>query len=155
MISQAMRHIVERFEHVAYIVLIVFLIVVLFFTFLELGWLVVTGLFEVSPLRLENQELLELFGYFLLVLIGLELLETIKAYLERSEFHVEIIILVAIIAIARKVILLGTSTPGELIGIALIIIALCGGYYLVRQAGLPYPHLPDNRGSSSERRKEP
>jgi len=150
-----MRHYVEWFERVAYIVLIAFLIVVLFFTIIELGWLVVIGLFQVSAFRLENQEVLDLFGYFLLVLIGLELLETIKAYLERSEFHVEIVILVAIIAIARKVILLGTTTPGELIGIALIIIALCGGYYLVRRAGLPYTLSHNNRGHSSEGRKEP
>ncbi|CVK32138.1 phosphate-starvation-inducible PsiE family protein [Methanoculleus bourgensis] len=150
-----MHHFVEWFERFTYLVLIVFLVVVLLFTLLELGWLTFIGLFEVTPLRLESPELFELFGYFLLVLIGLELLETIKAYLERREFHVEIIILVAIIAIARKVILLGSATPGELIGIALIIIALCGGYYLLRRAGLPYSLSPDNRMSSSERREEP
>lgn len=149
-----MHHFVEWFERFTYLVLIVFLVVVLLFTLLELGWLTFIGLFEVTPLRLESSELFELFGYFLLVLIGLELLETIKAYLERREFHVEIIILVAIIAIARKVILLGSATPGELIGIALIIIALCGGYYLLRRAGLPYSLSPDNRMSSSERREE-
>lgn len=150
-----MHHFVEWFERFTYLVLIVFLVVVLLFTLLELGWLTFIGLFEVTPFRLESPELFELFGYFLLVLIGLELLETIKAYLERREFHVEIIILVAIIAIARKVILLGSATPGELIGIALIIIALCGGYYLLRRAGLPYSLSPDNRVPSSERREEP
>jgi len=150
-----MHHFVEWFERFTYIALIVFLMVVLFFTLLEFGWLLVIGLFEVSAYRLENPELIELFGYFLLVLIGLELLETIKAYLERREFHVEIIILVAIIAIARKVILLGHATPGELIGIALIIIALCGGYYLLRKAGLPYTPSPDKRILSSDKQEEP
>ena len=140
-----MRRFVERFEHVTYIALIVFLVVLLSFSLLELGWMVVTAVFEVSTYRLDSDELFDLLGYFLLILIGLELLETIKAYLDRKEFHVEIIILVAIIAIARKVILLDTSTAGELIGIALIIIALCGGYYLVRRAGLPHSLRPGRR----------
>jgi uncharacterized membrane protein (DUF373 family) len=140
-----MRHFVERFEHFTYIVLIVFLVVLLFFTLLELGWLVVAGLFEGTAYRLDSDELFSLLGYFLLVLIGLELLETIKAYLDKREFHVEIIILVAIIAIARKVILLDATTAGELAGIALIIIALCGGYYLIRRAGPPRSLPPPGR----------
>lgn len=152
-IKPYMRHFLEWFERFMYIALIVFLIVVLVFTLLELGWLMAIGLFGVSTFRLENQEVLELFGYFLLILIGLELLQTIRVYLERREFHVEIILLVAIIAIARKVILLGTETSGELIGIALVIIALCGGYFLIRRAGIPYPFSQDSEAISSERRE--
>ncbi|WP_292519484.1 phosphate-starvation-inducible PsiE family protein [Methanoculleus sp.] len=150
-----MRRFVERFEHFTYIVLIIFLIVLLSFTLLELGWLVVGGLIDESTFRLDSQDLFDLLGYFLLVLIGLELLETIKAYLDRREFHVEIIILVAIIAIARKVILLGTAPVEELVGIALIIIALCGGYYLVRRAGMPHSPLPDDGVPSPAGREEP
>jgi len=59
-----------------------------------------------SAFRLENHELLSFFGFFLLVLIGIEFLDTIKAYLRDSVIYVEIVILVAIIAISRKVILL-------------------------------------------------
>ena len=150
-----MRRFVEIFERFVYIALIVFLVVLLSFSLLELGWMVAVGVFEVSAFRLESAELFHLFGYFLLILIGLELLETIKAYLDRKEFHVEIIILVAIIAIARKVILLGSATAGELIGIALIIIALCGGYYLIRRAGLPRSSSPDDLVPSSGGREEP
>ena len=150
-----MRRWLELFERFTYIVLMAFLVVVLLFALFELGWLLFAGLLEGPIYRLTSQKLFDLFGYFLLILIGLELLETIKAYLERREFHVEIIILVAIIAIARKVILLGSATAGELIGIALIIIALCGGYYLIRRAGMPHSLPPDNHGPSPERREEP
>lgn len=149
-----MRRFVERFEHVTYIALIVFLVVLLSFSLLELGWMVVTAVFEVSTYRLDSDELFDLLGYFLLILIGLELLGTIKVYLSRREFHVETIILVAIIAIARKVILISTATPGELIGIALIIIALCSGYYLVHRAGLPRSLPPEDPPSAPESREE-
>jgi uncharacterized membrane protein (DUF373 family) len=150
-----MRRFVERFEHFVYAVLIAFLVVLLFFTLLELGWMVAEAVFEISVYRLDSGELFGLLGYFLLVLIGLELLETIKAYLDRREFHVEIVILVAIIAIARKVILLESPDTGELIGIALIIIALCGGYYLVHRAGMPRALPPDDGTAPSGRREAP
>ncbi len=150
-----MRPWLELFERFTYIVLMAFLVVVLLFALFELGWLLFAGLLEGPIYRLTSQKLFDLFGYFLLILIGLELLETIKAYLDRKEFHVEIIILVAIIAIARKVILLGSATAGELIGIALIIIALCGGYYLIRRAGLPRSSSPDDLIPSSGGREEP
>jgi len=65
-----LRRFVERFEHFTYIVLIVFLVVLLFFTLLELGWLVVAGLVEGTVYRLDSDELFSLLGYFLLVLIG-------------------------------------------------------------------------------------
>ena len=149
------RRFVELFERFIYVALIVFLVVLLFFTLLELGWMGVEGVFEVFAYRLDSDELFTRPGYFLLVHIGLEFLETIKACLDRREFHVETIFLVANIPGARKIILLGSATPGELIGIALIIIALCGGYSLLRRAGLPYSLSPDNRVSPSERREEP
>ena len=149
-----MYRFVERFEHTVYIVLIIFLMLLLFFALLELGWLVVEGLFDDTLYRFDSLDLFDLLGHFLLILIGLELLQTIKAYLNRREFHVETIILVAIIAIARKVILLGTATAGELIGIGLIIIALCGGYYFIRQAGLPSFLSPRYPAPSSEGREK-
>jgi uncharacterized membrane protein (DUF373 family) len=79
-----MRRFVERFENFTYIMLIIFLVVLLFFALLELGWLVVAGLFEDTAYRLDSDEFFSLPGYFLLVLIGLELLERIKAYLRES-----------------------------------------------------------------------
>jgi len=85
---------------------------------------------------LEIDELIEIFGLFMLVLIGIELLETIiKTYLDRSTEHVTIVIAVALIAISRKVIVLGKQefTGDILLGIAAVIIALAGGYYLIRR----------------------
>jgi hypothetical protein len=55
---------------------------------------------------LDITELLDLFGLFLLVLIGVELLDTLKAYIKDNVVHVEVVLTVAMIAIARKVIIL-------------------------------------------------
>jgi uncharacterized membrane protein (DUF373 family) len=71
-----------------------------------------------------------------MILIGLELIETIKVYLVEEMVHVEIIFLVAIIAITRKVIILDVKSlpPLTLIGVAAIILALSGGYYWLKKA---------------------
>ena len=85
---------------------------------------------------LDVDELLELFGAFLLVMIGVELLNTVKTYLTKKTIHVEVVLLVGIIAIARKVVILEPKTmePLTLIGIAAIIFALTAGYYFVKLA---------------------
>ncbi len=82
---------------------------------------------------LEIGELLEIFGMFLLVLIGVELLETVKMYFTQKTVHVEVVLTVALIAIARKVIILDIKKVPSLtlIGIAAIIVALSAGYYLL------------------------
>jgi uncharacterized membrane protein (DUF373 family) len=85
---------------------------------------------------LEIDELLDIFGFFLLILIGVELLETIKAYLVEHVVHVEIVLEVALIAIARKVIILEPKElpPLTLLSIAALIVTLAIAFYLEKQA---------------------
>lgn len=82
-------------------------------------------------------ELLELFGSFLLVLVGMELLNMVKAYITEKTVHVEVTLAVSIIAIARKVVILEPKEMDgpTLLGIAAIILALTLGYYLMKLAG--------------------
>ena len=74
----------------------------------------------------------------MLVLIGIELLDTIaKTYMAESTDHAQIVMAVAIIAIARKVIILDVKELSglALVGIAAIILALSIGYYLIKKKG--------------------
>jgi uncharacterized membrane protein (DUF373 family) len=107
-------------------------------------------------------ELHNIFGFFLLILIGIELMETIKVYLLDDSIRVEIVFLVAMIGIARHVIDLDYKTmePLALIGIAAVIIALTVGYYYLKKSGqYPWrvqmastkdPHSPKVKESESE-----
>lgn len=92
---------------------------------------------------LQLQELLELFSFILLIVIGLELFETIKIYLNKHKIQAEFILLVALTAIARKVIVLDYSKVDHILilGIAAIILALSLGYYLIKRAD----HIKDNK----------
>ncbi|MDY0280904.1 MAG: phosphate-starvation-inducible PsiE family protein [Salinivirgaceae bacterium] len=87
----------------------------------------------VSSDQQEIDELMDLFGVFLLVLIGIELLDTIKVYLRRNVVHVEVVVLVAIIALARKVVVLKIEelSGNHILGIGVLIVSLSIAYYLI------------------------
>jgi uncharacterized membrane protein (DUF373 family) len=108
---------------------------VLLLSAIELGWVIAKDVITPPVFLLDINELLEIFGLFMLVLIGVELLETImKTYLTEGVNHAEIVISVAIIAIARKVIILDVKEVSgiTLIGIGSIILALSIGYFLIK-----------------------
>jgi uncharacterized membrane protein (DUF373 family) len=137
-----MIEIVNKFEKVVYAVLMALLMLVLIGSLLDLVWLLYTAFILLTPGLLETHELIAVLGAFLLVLIGVELLDTIKAYFRENTIHVEIVVLLAIIAVARKVILLdpaemsGNEFGFELMGIGVIVVGLAGGYYLIKKAGI-------------------
>jgi uncharacterized membrane protein (DUF373 family) len=125
----------EKIEQVIVLSLLVMMVSVVLLSAIELGWLIVTDIITPPIFFLEIDELLDIFGMFLLVLIGVELLETVKMYLTSKSVHVEVVFIVAMIAIARKVIILDVKELSSLtlIGIGVIIFALSAGYYLVRR----------------------
>jgi uncharacterized membrane protein (DUF373 family) len=127
----------KHFERYVVIGLLGMMVVVVFLGTVELGVILVEQM--LNPPRfilLDINEMLTIFGFFMMVLIGLELIETIKVYLVGEMVHVEVILLVAIIAIARKVIVLDVKTlpPLTLVGIAAIVLALSVGYYVLKRA---------------------
>lgn len=130
-----MREFLEKFERTIILALIGMMVVVVVLSTIELGYLIVRDIFTEPIFLLEIQELLDIFGFFLLVLIGIELLETIRAYLVTNVVHVEIVLEVGLIAIARKVIILDVSKYESLtlIGIAALIVAVSMAYYVVRK----------------------
>ena len=126
-----------RAERIIIHALIFMMAFVLVLTTIGLAYNIIMTLIKPPILLLEFEEVLDLFGIFLLVLIGIELLDTIKVYFKRNVVHVEVVVLVAIIAIARKVIVLEPKDyePGTLIGIGLIILALAISYFLIKRLG--------------------
>lgn len=131
----------NQFEKLMYYILVVLLAFVIFVSVVELVILLLGGLFLDQTFRLDNHEILTIFGFFLLILIGIELLDTIKAYIKKQEIHVEIIVLLAIIAVARKIILLDPYSDIPLSdltlwGMGVVVICLAASYYLIRKAGV-------------------
>ena len=132
--------ILEKYERFIYYILIILFGVIVAFSIGELIYLTFGALVVNTPGLLESREILELIGYFLLVLISVELLATISIYIKENVIHVETIIIVAIIAITRGVILFEPTSPGtnalNMFGTAAIIFALCSGYYFLNKGGI-------------------
>jgi len=123
----------EKLERVIVLSLLIMMVAVVFLATVDLGWLIIKDVITPPLILLDINELLDVFGMFLLVLIGVELLETVKMYLTKKMVHVEVVFTVAMIAIARKVIILDIKEVSSLtlIGIGAIIVALSAGYYLL------------------------
>jgi uncharacterized membrane protein (DUF373 family) len=124
----------KQFERIVIYALIVMMVLVVTLATIELGWIILRDILKPPVLILEINELLEIFGFFLLILIGVELLETIKAYLYQHVVHVEIVLEVALIAIARKVIILDLEKYDSLsmIAMAALIVALAVAFFVAK-----------------------
>lgn len=103
---------------------------------IELAWILISEFRKPPVMLLDIRNLLEIFGFFMMILIGLELLEIIKSHVTAKHIQIEIVLLVALIAIARKVIILEFKAmdPWALVGIAATILGLSVGYFLVARA---------------------
>ena len=112
------------------------LVVVMVLSTIHLGVLIFQQIMEPPRFLIPVQGLLDIFGYFLLVLIGVELIETLKAYVRKDAIHVRVVLEVALIAMARKVIIEEPNAVPSLtlFGIAALILALSIAFYFERQA---------------------
>jgi uncharacterized membrane protein (DUF373 family) len=76
---------------------------------------------------------------FLIVLIAVELMASIYMYMMDKSVHVEIMLLIAITALTRKVVVLDMESKGDpasyMLGLAALLGILIGGYYLVKRLG--------------------
>ena len=102
----------------------------------ELAILLYLDIFDSTDdvIFLEIDELFRIFGFFFIILIGFELIETVEMYFKDNIIHAEVVLLVAVIAVSRKVILLDLEKydPMAVIGLGLIILALGACYYVIK-----------------------
>jgi uncharacterized membrane protein (DUF373 family) len=130
------KEVLHVFTRGIILALIVMMMLAVFLSTIDLLFILIAEILKAPNYLLGVDNLFEIFGFFMLILIGLELLESIRTYLADELLHVEVVFLVAMIAIARKVIILEVKDlePLVLIGIASIILALALGYYFVKKA---------------------
>ena len=131
-----MEQVIKSFERIVVLALLGIMMLAVFVSTVELAVIFYEQLMKPPVFFLNIEEMLEVFGFLLMVLIGLELLETIKSYLEDDIVHAEVVFLVAIVAVARKIVILDYKelSPQLLYGIAAVVLALSLGYFLVKRA---------------------
>ncbi len=96
-----MENLVTKVQKLVVVALAVLLLVVVVLSTAHLGVLVVEEIWKPPRFLIPVQGLLDIFGFFLLVLIGVELLDTVKTYFKKDVIHVRVVLEVALIAMTR------------------------------------------------------
>jgi uncharacterized membrane protein (DUF373 family) len=81
--------------------------------------------------------LIQLLDRLLMIFIALEVLQNVTAYLRDQVVQIELVLLTAMTAVARKVIVLppGTeSKPQLMAGFGVIVVGIAAAYWLVKRA---------------------
>lgn len=122
-------------KYISYALLALMAVIVISAT-LEVGYTIVTEIFTPPGFFIGVQDMFELFGLFLMVLIGLELMSSIRMYVKDQTIHAELMLLVAITAITRKIVIIDAKAidPLILFAIGFVVISLTAGFYLMRKA---------------------
>ncbi len=128
-------HLIDRGERLVAKLLAVMLFLVLVVAALKFC---VELLFQlVDPaVRWEGEGLIAVLGDLLNLLIAIEVLQNITSYLRRHVVQIELVLLTAITAVARKVIVLppnAENKPMLVVGLGVAVLCLAAAFWMVRQ----------------------
>ena len=118
------------------VVLMALMGIVILAATVDLAFMIIGPVKAEPALRIRVHGLLDILGAFLAIFIALELLETFKSYITCRHLQVETVLLVALIAIGRKIIILDLNkeNPASILSVAAILAGLAAAFYLVRKA---------------------
>ncbi|MBK4730246.1 phosphate-starvation-inducible PsiE family protein [Oxynema sp. CENA135] len=127
-------HVIENIQNIVAKILSLVMIVVILVAVFDLIIFLGNMLFFSRTEFIEKQ-LFEIFGLFLNLLISIEILENITAYLKKHTLQVELVIVTSLIAVARKIIIFSFEkySGTDLLGLGIAIFALSIGYWIIRQ----------------------
>jgi len=125
-------------------VLAVLMAVVIFLGVVDVIYLLYDELSTPPLLHLSVSEIFGIFGAFMVVLIAIEIFINIRLYLGSNVLPIKLVIATALMAIARKVIVLDiTETEAVYVyAIGVVTLALGATYWLVGNADRPGVHGP-------------
>ena len=127
----------ELFERAIAAVLLVLLLLATLMLAVQAAWTFARELIQDPQSVVDARGTTQLFGAVLTVLIGMGLFATVKTLSSKRGHHVQAVFLIAMIAAARRVILLDVKRPEGfvlLLGAAAIVLALSVGLHFVRLA---------------------
>jgi len=114
-------------------VLAIALVFIIFIALIDLMRTLTLDIFFIEPRWTFSAPLLKIFGMFLNVLIALELMENITAYLRNHTIQLELVIVTALTAVARKIVIYDTKSEGDIAGLAIAVLALAISYWIIHQ----------------------
>ena len=132
--DESFSKMLQSFEGFISKVLSIAMVFVILLTVYDLLLFLVTDVFTTEPYGRFGTALFTIFGLFLNVLIALEILENITAYLKHHVIQVELVIATSLVAVSRKIIILDLEKLAglEVIALAVTVLSLAISYWLVR-----------------------
>lgn len=130
---------IDLFEQLIAKVLSLLLVMLILLASVELMRQLVSSLLQGKNVG-QGDSLISFFGELLNILIALELLQNLTAYLQRHAVQIQLVLLTAITAVARKLIVLpGTddSKPYLVVALGICVVCLAGAYWLIRTITQP------------------
>lgn len=126
----------DQLKKIIIFILMGMLLLVVFVSIVFLAWSLIDMIFLHFNQGNFQTTVINLFGLFFLVLVGIELLETLQMYTKERVVHVEVVLLVALIVAARKIILIdyATTSTDVFFGIAAVVVSIGVTYYLLKKA---------------------
>ncbi len=122
-------------KRVIILILLLLIYLVVAISIIELGWTFIRDLLNPAQFLQQSDQLFDLLGMFLVVLVAVELMDTISAYLDENVIHAEVVLEAALIAVARKVIVLNIKQVDAIMVLALaaLLAALSVSNILIRK----------------------
>lgn len=120
--------------------LAVLMVVVIIMGVADVGYVLYSRMIAPPFLLLSVSDLFKVFGAFMVVLIAIEIFINIRLYLGSNTLPIKLVIATALMAIARKVIVLdlANTTAIYVFAIAAVVLALGVAYWLVGKTSKTY-----------------
>ncbi len=131
---------IGKVENIASKIMAIALVFVIFIALFDLLRLLTYDLFFSDPKLVFTAPLLKIFGMFLNVLIALELMENVTAYLRQHVIQLELVVITALTAVARKIVIFDSKVEGDLTGLAIAVLSLSISYWIVRSQNQTRKH---------------
>ncbi|EIC30482.1 MULTISPECIES: phosphate-starvation-inducible PsiE family protein [Methylomicrobium] len=130
-----MLSLIERIERGVVFILVILLLLSVILGTVELGRVLITKIITAPRFLVDVNTLFESFALFLVIVVGLELLKSIKSYLVQGSINPSFVIEVAIIALGNKLITLDFKEAHTelLLGMAVILFGLAAIYFVLKK----------------------
>jgi uncharacterized membrane protein (DUF373 family) len=131
--EEPLIHFLQKIIRVAVRLLAVLMTAVILWGVIDVCWVLYQKLVKPPVMMLTINDILATFGAFMAVLIAIEIFVNIVIYLRSDIIHVKIVLATALMAIARKVIILDFEeiSPDYVWATAGVTLAMAIAYWLV------------------------
>ena len=143
----------QRFILLSVRALVVLMTLVIIWGVADVIWVLYERLREPPVMLLTISDILSTFGAFIAVMIAIEIFENLTIYLRQNVIEVELVMATALMAIARKVIVLDyKELSAEYVwATAGVVLAMSVGYWLVkRQSARKVDRVRPRRPAAAE-----